>query len=310
MGAQQRVFRQRIKDTKSTKKITRAMELIASSRIVKAQAAVAATEPYANALTQALTLAASHAQVDHPLLDQAEEPKRAAILIITADRGLAGGYSANAIKEGERLNERLKERGVEPVPYLIGRKGVSYYKFRDREVAQSWTGFSDSPKYSDAKAAASALLEAFLMPTDDGGVDEIHVIYTKFVSRVTQEVKVIRLVPLDVVEEVVDTHSGEGIKGTVEQHGGSAIWPLFDFEPGAKETLDSLLPRYVEHLIHVALLESAASEHAARQRAMKSATDNAEDLIKKYTQQANQARQAEITQEISEIVGGADALAT
>lgn len=306
MGAQQRIFRQKIRDTESTKKITHAMELISSSRIMKAQAAVKATEPYARALTNALSLAATHAQVKHPLLTEKDEPKRAAILTITADRGLAGAYSNNAIKEGERLAERLKERGIQPVNYLTGRKGVGYYKFRERPVADSWVGFADKPSYQDAKRAADALLGAFLDESDQG-VDEIHIVYTKFVNRVTQEPRVIRVVPLEVVEEVVS--AGEGIHGGDEK-GGKAALPLFDFEPDADKTLDALLPVYIEHLVHVCMLESAASEHAARQRAMKSATDNAGDLVKRYTRQANQARQAEITQEISEIVGGADALSS
>ncbi len=308
MGAQQRIFRQQIKDTQSTKKITRAMELIASSRIVKAQAAVKANAPYARALYEALTLAASHAQINHPLLNEAENPKRAAILLVTADRGLAGAYSSNAIKEAERLATRLRERGIEPVWYIVGRKGVSFFKFRDRPIADSWTGISDSPTYDDAKEIGSRLLEDYLGDGADS-VDEIHVVYTHFVNRVSQEPRVLRIVPLEVVEEVVDTTSGEGIHGA-EDKGGRAVWPLYDFEPDAQSTLDNLLPRFVEHLVHVALLQSAASEHAARQRAMKSATDNAEDLIRRYTRQANQARQAEITQEISEIVGGADALAS
>jgi len=306
MGAQQRIFRQRIKDTQSTKKITRAMELIASSRIVKAQAAVKATEPYALALYEALTLAASHSKVAHPLFTEAESPKRAGIVLITADRGLAGAYSSNAIKEAERLSERLKERGLQPVTYIIGRKGLSFYKFRERPIAESWVGFSDSPKYQNAKEVSQRLLHDFV-EAEGGKLDEIHLVYTHFVNRVTQEPRVLRVVPLEVVEERVDTKSGEGIHGA-EEKGGKAVWPLYDFEPDADKTLDALLPRYIEHLIHVGLLQSAASEHAARQRAMKSATDNAEDLIKRYTRQANQARQAEITQEISEIVGGADAL--
>jgi len=308
MGSQQRVFRQQIKDTQSTKKITRAMELIASSRIVKAQAAVRANQPYARALYDALTLAASHAQINHPLLNEVENPKRAAILLVTADRGLAGAYSSNAIKEGERLATRLRERDLEPVWYVVGRKGAGFFKFRDRPVADSWTGFSDSPKYDDAKKIASRLLKDFLSKGPEG-VDEIHIVYTHFVNRVTQQARVIRVVPLEVVDEVVDTSSGSGIHGADEK-GGTAVWPLYDFEPDAEATLDNLLPRFVEHLVHVSLLQSAASEHAARQRAMKSATDNAEDLIRRYTRQANQARQAEITQEISEIVGGADALAS
>ncbi|MBP7972330.1 MAG: F0F1 ATP synthase subunit gamma [Candidatus Nanopelagicales bacterium] len=308
MGAQQRIFKQRIKDTQSTKKITRAMELIASSRIVKAQAAVQSTAPYARALYNALTLAASHAQVNHTLLTAEEKPKRAAILVITADRGLAGAYSSNAIKEAEALAENLRAKDIEPVFFVVGRKGVSFYKFRERPIADSWVGFSDNPKYANAKEAAGALLEAYLKPADEGGVDEVHGVYTEFVNRVTQVPRALQVLPLQVVEEVVDV-SGSHISGG-EEKGGSAAWPLYDFEPDATTTLDALLPRYIEHLLYVGMLQSAASEHAARQRAMKSATDNAEDLIRRYTRQANQARQAEITQEISEIVGGADALAS
>ncbi len=309
MGAQQRIFRQRIKDTQSTKKITRAMELIASSRIVKAQAAVKATEPYARGLQNALTLAASHANVNHPLINAPANPTRAAIVLITADRGLAGAYSSNAIKEAERLAGRLRERKLQPVNYIVGRKGVNFYKFRERPVEASWVGFSDNPKYENAKEISGRLLKDFIDLPDGERVDEIHIVYTHFVNRVVQEPRVIRVVPLDVVDEVVDTASGAGIHGA-EEKGGMAVWPLYDFEPDAETTLNALLPRYIEHLLHVALLESAASEHAARQRAMKSATDNAEDLIKRYTRQANQARQSEITQEISEIVGGADALSS
>lgn len=308
MGAQQRILRQRIKDTQATKKITKAMELIASSQIMKAQAAVEATEPYARTLQRALTLATSHAQVTHPLLTVNEEPKRAAVLVVTSDRGLAGAYSSNVIKEAEKLGSNLHEKGIQEVNYLVGRKAIGYYSFRERPIEANWSGFSDKPSVEQAENIANRLLEDFLKPTEEGGVDEIHIVFTRFVSRVTQVPTVLRIVPLDVVEEVVDT-SGSGITA-VEEKGGKAIWPLYDFEPGADETLDALLPQYITHLVYVALLEAAASEHAARQRAMKSASDNAEDLIKSYTRQANQARQAEITQEISEIVGGADALAS
>jgi F-type H+-transporting ATPase subunit gamma len=306
MGAQQRIFRAKIKATQSTAKITHAMELISSSRIMKAQEAVKATQPYADALTRALTLAASNSKVSHPMLESVESPKRAAILTITADRGLAGAYSNNAIKEGERLAENLRERGLEVVTFLTGRKGAGYYKFRERPVAASWVGFADKPTYANAKEIADALLNAFTTDDAEGGVDEVHIVYTKFVSRVNQEPRVVRVVPLDVVEEKVGG-TGQVIEG-IESPGAKATLPLYDFEPQADILLDALLPVYIEHLVHVALLESAASEHASRQRAMKSATDNANDLVKIYIQQANQARQAEITQEISEIVGGADAL--
>ena len=312
MGAQLRVFRRRIKSVQATKKITKAMELIASSRIVKAQQAVDASLPYARELLRSIGLAASHTpNIKHPLLTtepEIETEYRAAVLLITADRGLAGAYSANTIKAAERLTENLKARGVEAVPFIVGRKGVSFYKFREREVAHSWTGFTDAPTYEDAKKIAAALLEAFLTPDDEGGVDEIHIVYTRYFNRGRQEVQVVRILPLEVVEEVVDT-SESNITGGADA-GGTPVWPLYDFEPSPEEVLDALLPKYVEYLVYAALLQSAASEHAARQRAMKSATDNADELMKSLTRQANQARQAEITQEISEIVGGADALAS
>jgi len=309
MGAQLRVFRRRIKSVQATKKITKAMELIASSRIIKAQAAVQASEPYARELLRAVGLAASHTRGDHPLTASARLQKRAAVLLITADRGLAGAYSVNAIREGERLAELLHtERNMEVVPFIVGRKGVAFYNFREREIADSWTGFTDAPTYEDAKPIAKALLDRFLMKTEDGGADEINIIYTRYFNRGRQEVRVGRILPLEVVEEVIDTSESHITGG--DNAGGKPVWPLYDFEPSAEEALDALLPKYVEYLVYAALLESAASEHAARQRAMSSATDNADDLMKSLTRQANQARQAEITQEISEIVGGADALAS
>jgi F-type H+-transporting ATPase subunit gamma len=287
MGAQLRVFRRRIRSVQATKKITRAMELIASSRIIKAQNQVAAATPYATALYKAVSLAASNARGNHPLLLNKKDGKRAAVLLITADRGLAGAYSANILKEGERLTELLRdEQGKEVIPFIVGRKGLGYYKFRNREVAASWTGITDRPKYDDAREIAKALLEVFLKEEAQGGVDE-------------------RIVPLEIVEELVQSSA----KMTeVDTH--KPTLPLYDFEPSPDAVLDELLPKYIEYLVYAGLLQAAASEHAARQRAMKSATENAEDLIKTLTRRANQARQAEITQEISEIVGGADSLKT
>jgi F-type H+-transporting ATPase subunit gamma len=295
VGAQLRVYRRRIRTVQSTKKITRAMELIAASRIVKAQQRVTASTPYAEAITRAVSAAASNTTVDHPLLTAPESATRAAMLIITSDRGLAGAYSSAAIKEGEQLAELMRSERKEVVPYLVGRKGIGFYRFRNRDVAGEWSGFSEAPTYSDAKQVADALIEAFSTPTDEGGVDEIHVVYTRFVSMVTQRPTAVRLLPL-VVEETEE-----------EPEGGA--FPLYEFEPSAEGVLDALLPRYVESRVYNAMLQSAASEHAARRRAMKSATDNAEELIKTLTRMANSARQAEITQEISEIVGGANALA-
>ena len=306
MGAQLRVFRRRIRSVQATKKITRAMELIASSRIIKAQNQVAAATPYATALYKAVSLAASNARGNHPLLLNKKDGKRAAILLITADRGLAGAYSANILKEGERLTELLRdEQGKEVIPFIVGRKGAGYYKFRNRVVAASWTGITDRPTYDNAREIAKTLLEVFLKEEAQGGVDEIQIIYTRFVNRISQVPVVQRIVPLEIVEELVQSSA----KMTeVEQH--KPTLPLYDFEPSADAVLDELLPKYIEYLVYAGLLQAAASEHAARQRAMKSATENAEDLIKTLTRRANQARQAEITQEISEIVGGADSLKT
>jgi len=302
MGAELRVYRRKIRSVNATKKITKAMELIAASRIVKAQARVAESTPYAEAITRAVSAVASFSNVDHPLTSakpESEEeggPSRAAMLLLTSDRGLAGAYSSNAIKEGERLSGLLHDQGKKVVPYVVGRKGVGFYRFRSREMAGEWTGFSESPTYSDAKEVADAVIEAFLTPNDEGGVDEIHIVYTQFVNLVTQKTVTRRLLPLEFEET------------TEEPEGGA--FPLYEFEPSAEAVLDALLPRYIESRVYNALLQSAASELAARRRAMKSATDNAQELVKTYTRLANAARQAEITQEISEIVGGAEALAS
>jgi F-type H+-transporting ATPase subunit gamma len=295
MGAQLRVYRRRIKSVQATKKITRAMELIAASRIVKAQQRVVASTPYAEAITETVTIVASSSSTDHILTTEREDPGKVAVLVVTSDRGLAGAYSTNALRTTEQLIARLREDGRDPVPYVIGRKGVGYYRFRNRDVGETWTGFSEQPQYENAKEVATALIDAFRAGSADGGVDEIHLVYTKFESMVTQRPQAVRMLPL-VVEETEDRTEGPV--------------PLYEFEPSAEGVLDALLPRYVESRIWNALLQSAASESAARRRAMKSASDNADDLITTYTRAANAARQAEITQEIMEIVGGAEALAT
>ncbi|MFI5999970.1 F0F1 ATP synthase subunit gamma [Streptomyces sp. NPDC051366] len=297
MGAQLRVYKRRIRAITATKKITKAMEMIAASRIVKAQRKVAASMPYATELTRAVTAVATGSNTKHALTTEVEQPSRAAIVLITSDRGLAGGYSSNAIKQAERLTERLRGEGKEVDTYIVGRKGLAYYGFRERKVADSWTGFTDSPAYADAKRVAGPLIEAIQTETAEGGVDELHIVYTEFVSMMTQNPVDGRMLPLS-------------LDKAAEESGTKAeVLPLFDFEPSAEDVLDALLPRYVESRIYNALLQSAASEHAARRRAMKSATDNAGDLIKSLSRLANAARQAEITQEISEIVGGASAMA-
>ena len=305
MAVSLREYRARIRSVESTKKITRAMELIAASRIIKAQQRAQAAAPYARELTRAVSAVATYSNVEHALTTEPEDPKRAAILIVTSDRGLAGAYSSSVLKEAERLAEKLKGEGKQVETYVSGRKGVAYFSFRQRPIVESWTGHSDQPTYEVARDIGDALITAFLAGEDnpdvelpDGAkdVDEVHVVYTRFRSMLVQEPTAIRLLPLEIVE-------GE------ERPADDEVLPLYEFEPNASEVLDSLLPRYVQSRIYFALLQAAASELAARQRAMKSATDNAEELIKKYTRIANQARQAGITQEISEIVGGVNALA-
>ena len=297
MGAQMRVYRQRIRSVQATKKITRAMELIAASRVVKARQRVAESTPYARALTRAVSAVATFSNEDHPLTTEHPEVRRAAMVVITSDRGLAGAYSSAVLKESEKLAELLRGEGKEVIPYLVGRKAVGFYKFRRREFAQEWSGFSDNPKFEIAREIGQRITDDFIKDYQDGGVDEVHVVFTRFISMVTQDPDVIRLLPLEVVE-------GD------ETPDDDEVLPLYEFEPSADQVLDALLPKYVQSRLFNALLQSAASELAARQRAMKSATDNAEELIRKYTRLANQSRQAEITQEISEIVGGVEALAS
>ncbi|GAP53786.1 F0F1 ATP synthase subunit gamma [Arthrobacter sp. 92] len=293
MGAQIRVYRQKISSTTSMRKIFKAMELIATSRIGKARARVAASLPYANAITRAVSAVASQSEIDHPLVTEPAQIRRAAVLVITADRGLAGSYSASVLKQAEGLAELLREEGKEVKTFLVGRKAQAYFDFRSRPYAQVWTGNTDAPVFATAQEISESLLAEFATAYEEGGVDEIHVVYTRFKSMVTQEPTVVRLLPLEVVEEKASE---------------SDLLPLYEFEPETEQVLDALLPRYIESRIFAAMLQAAASELAARQRAMKSAGDNATDLIKKYTRLRNTARQAEITQELSEIVAGADAL--
>ena len=295
MAVSLREYRARIKSTESMKKITRAMELIAASRIIKAQQRAQQAAPYARELTRAVSALATYSDVDHALTTEPENPTRAAVLIITSDRGLAGAYSSSVLKEGERLAERLREEGKQITTFIAGRKGEAYYRFRNRPVKQSWTGFSDQPQYDNAREIGEALIDTFVTEGDEG-VDEVHIVYTRFRSMLVQEPHSVRMLPLEVVE-------GE------EKPSADEVLPLYEFEPGASEVLNALLPKYVQSRIFFALLQASASELAARQRAMKSATDNADELIKKFTRIANQARQAGITQEISEIVGGVNALA-
>jgi F-type H+-transporting ATPase subunit gamma len=294
MGAQIRVYRQKISSTTSMRKIFKAMELIATSRIGKARARVAASLPYANAITRAVSAVASQSEIDHPLTTEPEQIRRAAVVIVTSDRGLAGSYSASVLKQAEALTELLHSEGKEIQYFLVGRKAQAYFEFRGRSYERVWTGGTDAPEFSTAREVGAAVLEAFSTEYEKGGVDEIHVVSTRFQSMVVQVPTVVRLLPLEVVEQ--------------QAASTDELLPLYEFEPETERVLDALLPRYIESRIFAALLQAAASELAARQRAMKSAGDNATELIKKYTRLRNTARQAEITQELSEIVAGADAL--
>src|SRR5664279_129222 len=298
MGAALRVYRRRIRSVQSTRKITRAMELIAASRIVKAQNRVTASKPYAEAITAVVSAVASQTAVAHPLTTPRDNPRRAAVLLVSSDRGLAGAYSASVLRMGEELNALLRSEGKEPIAYLTGRKAASYYRFRGREIAGQWTGFSEEPTFEAAKEAAEELIAAFVRGSDNevAGVDEIHIVYTEYVSALTQRPVAKRVLPLAVEY--------------TEEAPPSGPLPLYEFEPSGEGVLDALLPRYVISRFYAAMLESAASEQAARRRAMKAATDNADELVKALTRAANSARQAEITQEIMEIVGGAEALSS
>jgi F-type H+-transporting ATPase subunit gamma len=290
MGAKLRETRRRIRSIESTKRITKAMELIAASRILRAQQMVKQSRPYAELITQVIQNVASQIdEVAHPMLEQRPTPTTAAVVVVTSDRGLAGAYNSNVLRATEELAAKVRGEGMEPKFFVTGRKGISYFRFRERPVEASWRGFSETPSYDDAKAVADAVIDAFT----SGAVDEIHLAYTEYSSALVQRPLARRLVPM-VVEETTE-HAGP--------------LPLYIFEPSPEKIFAELLPRYVEARVYSAMLESAASEQAGRRRAMSAATENAEELIKVLTRVANQARQSEITQEIMEVVGGAEAMA-
>jgi F-type H+-transporting ATPase subunit gamma len=321
VAASLRALRRRIRSTQSTKKIFSAQELIAGARIVRAQARVEASKPYAREITRVLSALASSASLDHPLLTERQNPRRAAVLVITSDRGFAGSYNVNVLRRTEELLALLRQEGKEPVLYVVGRKGETYYSFRDREMAGTFTGFSEQPAYENAQEVGTELIDVFTAGEDDDyesgaggsagpdgvmGVDELHIVYTEFRSLLSQVPVAKRMAPLEVEEvEEFDYEREDREHGAA---GDSGVPTSYEFEPSAEGLLDALLPKYVTTRIYAAMLEAAASESASRRRAMKSASDNAEELAKNLSRQANQARQAEITQEISEIVGGSDAL--
>ena len=296
MGAQLRVYKQKISSAQTTKKITKAMELIAASRIQKAMGRVRASAPFARAVTRAVSAVATHSNVDHPLTTEREVIRRSAVVIFASDRGLAGAFNSQILREGLELAQLLRDQGKEPVFYLVGRKAVGYFQFRKMASAAQWTGDTDTPHFHTAEEIAAALLDAYDRGGDEGGVDEIHLVYNRFVSMMTQSPEQVRLLPLEVVE--------------AEESVAAQVYPLYEFEPDAETVLNQLLPVYIQSRVFNALLQSSAAKHAATQKAMKSASDNADKLITDYPRLRNNARQAEITQQIAEIVGGADALAS
>ena len=295
MGAQLRVYKQKINTAQTTKKITKAMELIAASRIQKAMGRVRAASPFARAVTRAVSAVATRSNVEHPLTREREVVRRSAVVIFASDRGLAGAFNSQILREGLQLSELLRSQGKEPVFYLVGRKAVGYFQFRRMASAAEWTGDTDTPHFHTAEEISGVLLDAYDRGGDGGGVDEINLVYNRFVSMMTQSPETVRLLPLEVVE--ADASSTQ-------------VYPLYEFEPEAGVVLDALLPVYIQSRVFNALLQSSAAKHAATQKAMKSASDNADNLITDYTRLRNNARQAEITQQIAEIVGGADALAS
>lgn len=296
MASSLRELRQRRKSVSATKKITKAMELIAASKVIKAQQAARRALPYTRELNRAVAALAAAGSLEHPLTTKVERPRRAALLILTSDRGMNGAFNANVHKVGAQMRQRLEDQGMEVKRYMVGRKGIGYMKFREIPMEQTWEGFSDSPTFAAAHEIADVLIQDFLTPYEEGGVDEIHAVYTRMESMLTQTPRVRRLLPMDVVEGVAELGEHDHI-------------PQYEFEPDPETVLDSLLPLYVRSRVWFYLLQSAASILASQQKAMKSATDNAQQLIESLTREANQARQAEITQEITEIVGGASALA-
>src|SRR3982751_6712865 len=317
MAASLRALRRRIRSTQSTKKIFSAQELIAGARIVRAQARVEASKPYAREITRVLSALASSASLDHPLLTERQNPRRAAVLVITSDRGFAGSYHVNGLRRTEELLSLLRQEGKEPVLYVVGRKGETYYSCRDRRMEETFTGFSEQPKYTDAQEVGRVLIDAFTAGEDDDeqggagaddilGVDELHIVFTEFRSLLSQVPVAKRMAPLEVEE--VEEFDYEAEDRAAGRTGDSGVPTSYEFEPSAEGLLDALLPRYITTRIYAAMLDAADSASASRRRAMKSASDNAEELAKNLSRQANQARQAEITQEISEIVGGSDAL--
>lgn len=313
-----RELRDRIRSVNSTKKITKAQELIATSQITKAQARVAAAKPYADEMQDVMERLAAASSLDHPMLRERENGRVAAILVVTSDRGMAGGYNHNVLKKAAELERMLSDAGYEVVRYVTGNKGVTHYRFRDMDVAGTWTGWSQKPSWEETHDVRRHIIDGFMassegnakwregLNTPEGqavrGFDQVHVVYTEFVSMLSQEARVHQLLPIEPVLEEFEYEQ----ESMLEQTG--TVSPDMSFEPDPDTLLAELLPAYVSRSLYSIFLEASASESASRRTAMKNATDNATDLANNLSREANQARQAKITQEITEIIGGAGAL--
>ena len=291
-SGQERVIRRRIKSVQSTKKITRAMELIAASRIVKAQERVAAARPYSEQITDVMRTLAASGRLDHPLLQEREDVGKIGYIVIAADRGLAGAYNVTVLRRAERAIHDVRREGAEVALFTSGKKAENYFRYRSYRIEEAYSGYAEQPTYEDARRLGQAAVSRY----EEGEIDQVELVYTRFLSVGLQRVTVTRLLPLkrDEIEQMSRSQDGPQA--------------LYEMEPEPDTILEELLPRYVEARIFAALLDAAASEQAARQRAMKAATDNAEELTKKLNIEANKLRQATITTEIMEIVGGAEAL--
>lgn len=303
MGSQL-ALKSRIASTGSLEKIFNAQEMIASSHIAKARDVALNAKPYADAIFDAVQAVVAHSHITHPIVKKEEDNPKVAVLALTSDRGMAGAYTSSIIRETEDLLNRLEADGKQPELYVYGRRGVTYYKYRNRDVADTWEGDTDKPGVEVAEAISTALMNAYMKPAAEGGVSELYIVYTEFINMVVQKVRVLRMLPV----EVIEPEREQADPGLDSPSDASKATPLYSFEPSLEEVLDAVLPKYIQSRIHECLLEAAASETASRQNAMHTATENARNLIDDLTRKLNASRQASITQELTEIIGSADAL--
>ncbi|KAB8287062.1 MULTISPECIES: F0F1 ATP synthase subunit gamma [Bifidobacterium] len=303
MGSQL-ALKSRIASTGSLEKIFNAQEMIASSHIAKARDVALNAKPYADAIFDAVQAVVAHSHITHPIVKKEEDNPKVAVLALTSDRGMAGAYTSSIIRETEDLLNRLESDGKQPELYVYGRRGVTYYKYRNRDVVDTWEGDTDKPGVEVAEAISTALMNAYMKPAAEGGVSELYIVYTEFINMVVQKVRVLRMLPV----EVIEPEREQADPGLDAPSDASKATPLYSFEPSLEEVLDAVLPKYIQSRIHECLLEAAASETASRQNAMHTATENARNLIDDLTRKLNASRQASITQELTEIIGSADAL--